>query len=320
MLPALNEEKTVGDVIRAIPPSIPGVSAVSVVVVDDGSTDGTPRAAREAGAQVISFGRHRGLGAAFRAGIKHAMSLNADLLVTIDADGQFDPAHIPGLIRPIVQGEADFVTATRFADPARVPDMPRVKLAGNRFMTGLINFLTRGNCQLTDVSCGFRAYSKEALLRLNLFGGYTYTQEVILSLAHSEARLAEVSVAVRGQRSHGRSRIAHNLFVYGMQTLKIILRTYRDYRPLPFFFGAGLLCFIPGSGLALLVTVHYMVHHRITPHKWAAVGAGVFFLSALLLAVTGIMADMNSRLRLSLEELLVSKRRAEMEQSQPKPR
>lgn len=314
ILPALNEEKTIETVLHAIPSEIEGISRTIKLVIDDGSIDQTAELAKKAGATVISHGRQRGLGQVFRTGRAFAMKHNADIMVSIDSDGQFNPEHIEQIVKPITNGEADFVTATRFAIPELVPKMPYAKLKGNKFMTRLINFLSRGNCNLTDVSCGFRAYSKEALVRLNLFGRYTYTQEVILSLALSDLRLTEVPVKVRGQREFGKSRIAHNLFIYGTQTLKIILRTYRDYRPLSFFFGAATMCAAPGAVFLSIVIVHYLLAQRITPHKWAALLAGICFLSALLLIVTGLLADMNSRTRLSLEELLFFKRRQEMDQ------
>ncbi|MHC4294860.1 MAG: glycosyltransferase family 2 protein [Planctomycetota bacterium] len=139
IMPALNEEATVGETIRRIPQEIPGVASIDVMVVDDGSTDGTVREARSAGAIVLSHPAHRGLGAAFQSGLSRSLEMGADLIVSIDSDGQFDPQTITELIAPVVSGDADFATASRFADPALTPDMSRIKLWGNRMMSRLIS-------------------------------------------------------------------------------------------------------------------------------------------------------------------------------------
>ena len=122
ILPALNEQATVAEVIAAIPRAIPGIDSVHVVVVDDGSTDDTAAVAQQAGAEVVSLGRNRGLGVAFSVGLRTALARGADFIVNIDADGQFDPGDIPALLVPLMDGAADMVTASRFADAALTPD------------------------------------------------------------------------------------------------------------------------------------------------------------------------------------------------------
>ena len=128
-LPALNEEQTVAEVIRRIPRKIPGVDEIIVIVVDDGSTDRTGDLARKEGAILVRHDQPRGVGAAFRSGVQKAAELGADIIVTIDADGQFDPEDIPRLTDPLVQGEVDFVTASRFLEKEFIPDMPAIKIA-----------------------------------------------------------------------------------------------------------------------------------------------------------------------------------------------
>ncbi len=308
LIPALNEERTVGDVVGSIPGSIPGVAAVKVVVVDDGSRDATGRVARAAGATVIERPHTGGVGAAFHSGLAHALESGADMMVTLDADGQFDPATIPTLIEPVLRGEADFATASRFKDPALVPDMPRLKLWGNHFMSRLISRLA--GQRLWEVSCGMRCYNRESILRLNLLARFTYTQEVILSLAFKELRLAEVPLRVRGQRQHGNSRVANSLWRYGLKTLRIILRSYRDHRPLQFFFGFAAVLLVVGGGLALFLGLHYLQSGAFSPHKWAGVGAGLLLALAVMMAHMGLMGDMLNRHRIYLEELLYRQRKA----------
>ena len=212
-LPALDEERTVAGVIRGIPRTLEGIAAVDVVVVDDGSGDRTAELAAVAGAHVIRHPTRRGVGAAFDTALRYAIETGADLLVTIDADGQFNPCDIPALIAPVVEGEADFTAASRFKDPALVPEMPGLKRWGNRMMARLVSRLTGET--FSDVSCGLRCYNRRAALSLNPMGRFTYTQEVFLNLAFKQLRIVEVPVAVRGEREHGTSRVAGSLWRYG---------------------------------------------------------------------------------------------------------
>ena len=225
-IPALNEERTVADVIRGIPRDIPGVSRVDVLVVNDGSTDRTAERATDAGAHAIHHRSPRGVGAAFQTALQHAIDRGADLIVSIDADGQFDPADIPALVKPIVAGEADFVTASRFQNPDLTPEMPRIKRWGNRMMSRLISRLTGETFH--DVSCGFRCYNRRAALNLHLLGRFTYTQEVFMNLAFKNLRIVEVPVRVRGVREFGESRVAGSVLKYALNTSRIIFRCYRD--------------------------------------------------------------------------------------------
>lgn len=301
-IPALNEEQTVGDVISRIPREIAGVDEVAVVVVDDGSTDRTADIARAAGAHVVRHCSRRGVGAAFRNGLEASISLGADVIVTIDADGQFNPADIPRLVLPVVRGEADFVTASRFADPALEPEMPRVKRWGNALMARWISRLT--GQQFYDVSCGFRAYGPQAFLRLVLTGDFTYTHETFLSLAFTGVRMIEVPVRVRGVRQFGTSRVASNLWVYGWRTASIILKTYRDYHPLRFFGWAAGVPAVIAAGLIVFLTGWRIYSGGFSPHKWAGFVAAALGGAALVIFLIGVVADMLDRVRAGQDELL----------------
>lgn len=308
-IPALNEERSIEQVLSAIPRDIPGVDEVVVLVVDDGSRDRTAELARAAGAVVVSHARNRGVGAAFRTGLAKATDLGADIVVTLDADGQFDPADIPKLVDPILKGEADFVTASRFLDPALVPEMPATKRWGNDFMARWVSSLTHKRFQ--DVSCGFRAYSKNAYLRLNLLGNFTYTHEVFLTLAFADVPIQEVPVRVRGVREHGKSRVANNLFHYGWRTASIILKTYRDYRPLAFF--SKIAAVLIGLGilfLAFLMSVKIQTG-VFTPHKWSGFAGAAFLGAGGAVFLVGVVAEMLDRIRASADEALFRIRRVE---------
>jgi glycosyltransferase involved in cell wall biosynthesis len=305
-LPALNEEATIYDVIERIPKKIEGVEEIRVLVIDDGSTDQSVKEAERAGATVVKHWTNQGVGAAFQTGVQWAIVNGLDIYCSIDSDGQFDPNDIPHLISPIVSERADFTTASRFKNPKLKPDMTRVKYFGNQVMSYLVSKL----CQkrFYDVSCGMRAYSRKALLTLNLVGTFTYTQEVFLNLVFKKLRIEEVPIRVRGIREFGRSRVASNLFQYGFQTLKIIFRVYRDFRPLTMFSVIAGLLMVPGVTLGIFLISHYYQTGEFSPYKWmgfASMGLGVLGVISLHM---GFIGDMLVRHRLYLEELLYYER------------
>jgi glycosyltransferase involved in cell wall biosynthesis len=305
-IPALDEEGTIGDVIRGIPREIPGVRSVEVVVVDDGSTDRTSERATEAGARVIRHPRPRGVGAAFHSGLAYAIDRGADLIVSIDADGQFDPADIPALVDPVVSSRADFASASRFMNPALVPRMPLMKRWGNRVMSRLISRLAGQT--FYDVSCGMRCYGRRAALQLHLLGRFTYTQEVFLNLAFKQLRIVEVPIAVRGEREFGDSRVAGNLWRYGLRTVQIIFRCYRDFHPLRFFGGIAVLMLLPALGLGSFLLLHYAFTGSFSPYKWTGFTAAALLFLSLLMLHMAVIGDMLNRHRIYLEELLYRQR------------
>lgn len=306
ILPALNEERTVGEVVAGIPREIPGVGSVEVLVVDDGSSDRTAEKALAAGAEVIRHPRPQGLGSAYHSGLAYFIDDGADLIVSIDADGQFDPAQIPELIRPVVAGEADFATASRFKDPSLIPEMPWIKLWGNRMMSRLISRLA--GQKFYDVSCGMRCYNRQAALQLHLLSRFTYTQEVFLTLSLKQVRISEVPLPVRGEREFGKSRVASSLWRYAFRTAQIIFRCYRDYYPLRFFGGLSAALLFLAAGLGTFLLIHFLKTGGFTPHKWAGFGAIVLAGLAILMLHTAMIGDMLNRHRIYLEELLYRQR------------
>ncbi len=297
VIPAFNEEKQIGQVIDAIPGF-----ADHIIVVDDGSTDRTVEIAKEKGAITISHKMNRGVGAALSTAVNYVLGMPVDIMVNMDGDGQFNPEDIEKLVIPILENRADFVTASRFIDKALKPKMSTVKYLGNKFMSRFISRMTKQ--RFHDVSCGFRAYSKETLQRLNLFGDFTYTQETFIDLAFKNIDILEVPVEVRGKREFGKSRVASNLFNYGFQTLKIIIRTFRDNKPVRLFGFMSLIFFLVGLGFAIFLGVHYIQTGFFTPHKWAGFTAGFCFVVTLLLLLIGFVLDMFARMRHNQEEIL----------------
>ncbi len=302
IIPALNEAETIADVIGAVPARIDGIDSTEVIVVDDGSTDATAERARQAGAGVVGHADNLGVGVAFSTGLDAALRRGADVIVNIDGDGQFDAADIPTLIQPVLSGEFGFVTCTRFGRPDYEPQMPRLRRWGNRMLARLVNRAIWG-AHFTDVSCGFRAYSREAALRLHLFGRFTYTQEMFIDLAGKGVRMTEVPLRVRGVRESGNSRVAASLWLYGARAGIILLRAMRDLRPLSFFGAIGLVAFGLGALMGLTVFGYWCATGHTTPIRSVLFGSATFMVIGFLLGVAALLADMIGRVRRTQEEI-----------------
>ena len=307
VIPALNEEATIADVIKEIPDQLPGFHETRVVVIDDGSTDRTFELASEAGAYVIRHPVNKGVGAAFASGIERALEEGADIIVNMDGDGQFSPSDIPRLITPIVDSNYGFVTCTRFGDPDNMPKMPGIKLWGNRWMCRIINYITKKH--FSDVSCGFRAYSRETALRINLFGRFTYTQETFIDLSVKNIAMTEVPLVVRGEREFGKSRVASNLYKYASRASAIIIRSFRDIQPLAFFGVQAIAFLFVGVACYGFVGVHWLITGQTSP--WTSL---LFVGTAGTMVGTGIgvlalVADQIGRSRMIQERMLYLARR-----------
>jgi glycosyltransferase involved in cell wall biosynthesis len=308
IVPCLDEERTVAHVVAGLPRSLPGIAALEVLVIDDGSTDATAERARQAGATVVRHATNLGLGESFRRGVREALERRVDILVTIDGDGQFDPASIAELVGPVLRGEAHMATASRFLDRALTPEMPAIKRWGNRQVARIVRLLT--GKRFHDVSCGFRAFSREALLRMNLYGSFTYTHETFMDLVFKGMSIREIALPVRGTREFGESRIASSIPRYAWRSLQIMMRAFIAYRPFTFFAALAALLLAAGSGLLGFLLLHYLRAGAFSPHIWAGFVGGGLGLTGLVTLALGVLGDMLVRLRVNQEEILyVLKRR-----------
>jgi glycosyltransferase involved in cell wall biosynthesis len=310
ILPALNEERTLGDVLDRIPRRIEGIEAIGAIVVDDGSTDRTAEIARQRGATVVSHRVNRGVGVSFRTGVAHALEAGADIIVNMDADGQFRPEDIPELIAPIITGQADMTTCSRFARPELIPEMSPVKLWGNRRMTNLVNRVC-GGTSFTDVSCGFRAYRRETVMQMTLFGDFTYTQESFIDLVSKGMHIVEVPLQVRGRREFGKSRVASNLWNYAKRTSGIILRAARDVQPLRFFGGIGAALLGLGMLAGGFVFIWWLSTGHTSPYRGLITASTGFLILGFLLLILALIADMLGRHRRLIERILLTQQRME---------
>lgn len=299
-IPALNEEATLRRVISGIPHTIQSYP-VEVLVVDDGSSDTTAEIAAGEGASVISHGRNMGLGTVFRTMISFARENGFHAMATIDADGQFNPDDLEKLLQPVLSGKADFTTASRFLDKSLTPDMPALKKWGNARVARLVNNLS--GAEVKDATCGFRAYGPRALERVSCFSRFTYTQEVLIDLARKGMRIAEIPLKIRGEREHGKSRIASNLWRYAHLSMEAMYSVAHGHSPWRFYGRPAFTLIALGGFLDVLVLARWLIVGSISPYTAFGIG-GLFLITfGILLVLFASIADISSANRKMLEEI-----------------
>ena len=237
-----DEEDSVAELLDRMPERVDGFDEIERLVVSDGSSDGTARIARDHGADVVEGPTQQRLAFRFEQAIQLALERGADVAVNIDGDLQFRPEDIPLLVEPIVAGRADFVAGDRFSDSqtgaARRPDgMPASKYRANRLGSWVVSRLSAA--EFPDVTCGFRAYSRAAMLQLNINNKYTYTQESFQLLAMKKVAIETIPVHVTYHEDR-RSRVVTNFWSFLLNSGLNIMRAFRDFAPLRFFFFLGL--------------------------------------------------------------------------------
>jgi len=298
-IPAYNEEDTIATVIKDIPRYINGIDSVQVLVIDDGSTDGTAICAKAAGADAIfRHEKNKGLGVSFKDALEETLEMGADIVVNIDADGQYDTADIPKLIQPILEDKADIVLGTRDIDS--LDFMPRGKKWGNKLATKVTRIFS--GYPVKDAQTGYRAFSREASLRMNLSGKYTYVQETLMQAKYKELRILQVPVDFRERKGH--SRLISSLTSYATKAGQTIFVTYKDYKPLKLFCYTGGTVSLIGMGLGVRVLVHFAQTATVSPYIPSAVAASLLITVGMGTIVFGILADMFKKQRLLNEEIL----------------
>jgi len=301
-----DEAETIGEVLDRIPNKIKGISTIEKWVLDDGSTDGTAEVAQKHGAHIVSDGTQKRLAARFRQALEIAMERKADILVNIDGDLQFKPEEIPTLIKPVLDNEADFVAADRFTDMEtgdirRPKNMPAGKYWANKLGSKVTSKLSGGSFK--DVTCGFRAYNREAMYALNLHGTYTYTQESFQVLAMKGLRIASIPASITYYPGR-KSRVVKSFYQFLFGSALNILRAYRDYAPLKFFGNLGIFFFIVGIICSGFFFGHWIVTDQFSPYKFLGF-IGIYCVSlALLVWVVGLMADMLDRMLGNQEKII----------------
>lgn len=304
LIPAYNEEDTIGSVIKNIPRSLPSVTEVSVIVINDGSTDGTSRIAREAGATVYSLEKNRGLARAISFGFSKCLEHRADILVTLDADNQYDPAEISDIIRPIVDGEADIVLGDR--QVGSLGHMPLQKRMGNRMSSWVVSLLMHR--KINDAQTGFRAFNHHALAKMHIFSRYTYTQETLLQAGFKGLTVVEVPVEFRERRS-GKSRLISNIFTYAVETILLIMSTVIFYKSTVFFGILTIVLFVLGIGFSIFLVGHLYTTGQIRPYYPTTIMTALFLITAMISALITILSSILDRHSRMQEEILRRLRR-----------
>ena len=296
-IPAWEEEASLPATLAALPRSLPGFSEIAILVIDDGSIDGTAEAARAGFAdRVVSFTKHRGLAAAFSAGLDESLEMGADVIVNFDADLQYDPADIPSLVAPILAGRADLVVGDR--GPGKLAHFSPVK----RLLQRLGSWMVRqaSGLKVHDATSGLRAFTREAARRMNVFSKMTYTLETLIQAGFKDLRVA--SVPVRARPVHRTSRLLASPTKYVLIQGANILRITALYKPLKIFSGAAALFLFAGAALALRVLfAHWTGDTR--NHALAVSLSAVLVVVGVLTFLIALLADIVAINRGLLEEL-----------------
>jgi glycosyltransferase involved in cell wall biosynthesis len=303
-IPCLNEADHLPATVGDLPKSIPGIDRIELLVVDDGSSDGTADVARRLGAHVVRFTANRGLGHAFMAGIDAALANGADIIVNTDADNQYSGASIPALIAPILADEADFVVGAR---PIReIESFSPTKKLLQRLGSWVVRRVS--GTSVADATSGFRAMSREAALELNVFSRYTYTLETIVQAAQRRLRVTSVPIAVNPATRE--SRLMRSTLDYIWRTGSALVRIFVVYRPFRSFMIPAGIAFALGMLLALRFLFYFVAGGGAAGHTQSLILAAILFILAGLLMAVAFIGDLIAINRRLLEELRLGERRA----------
>jgi glycosyltransferase involved in cell wall biosynthesis len=310
-IPCLNEADTLPGTIRDFPRVIPGIDAIEYLVVDDGSTDDTVEVARRAGVHhIVRFRRHKGLAAAFMAGIDASLKLGADYIVNTDGDNQYAGDDIATLLGPLLAGKADIVIGDRNIQAVQHISMMRKRLQQ------LGSWVVRqvSNTKVPDTTSGFRAYTREAALRMTIVSDFSYTLESIIQAGKKRMAIAHVPIKTNRHTRH--SRLFGSVWAYVKASAATIVRIYAMYEPLKVFGSIGLVIF--GGGVAISVRfLYYYFGGTGGGHLQSLILSAVLMIVGFQVALIGLLADVISGNRKLLEDVLYRVRRLEIEVEQP---
>lgn len=247
-IPAYNEEKTIARVILLTRKEVD-----MVVVCDDGSQDMTADIAEKLGAVVIKHDKNLGYGAAIRSIFQKGRELNADLVLTIDSDGQHSPEEIPRLLKPIQDGEADIVIGSRFLSKSD-DGIPAYRRFGIKIITKMSNGSIKG--KISDGQSGFRAYNRYAIQNLRLLeNGMGASAEILMKASEQGFRIVEVPIGVKYE---GVETSTHNPFTHALSVIATILKLIVEERPLFYLGIPGSVLFFAGAGLGIIFYYNYV--------------------------------------------------------------
>jgi len=309
-IPCLNERDHLGPTLADLPRRIDGIDSIEVLVIDDGSTDGTSVRAVELGVHhVVRFPKNRGLSAAYMAGIEASLRLGADIIVNTDADNQYPGADIARLIEPILAGRADVVIGNRQTD--KIPHFSWLKRRMQRWGSGMVRRVS--GTRITDATSGFRAIRREAAYRLFVHNRFSYTLETIIHLGRSGIVFDDIPLVTNPTRRP--SRLFTSVPQYLRRNGPVILRAYAMYRPVQTFFSLALVLFACGAVLVGRFAYLYARDPAYAGHTQSlVVGVGAVILS-FLVGLFAMLSDLLAGNRRLLEDVLARVRRLDADAS-----
>ena len=306
-IPCLNEADTLPATLRDLPRVLPGIDTIELLVIDDGSRDATAQVARSHGVHhVVRFRRRKGLAAAFIAGIDAALKLGADVIVNTDADNQYVGADIADLIAPLVRGEADIVIGDR--NIGALAEMSSQKKRLQKLGSWVVRQVS--GTQVPDTTSGFRAYTREAALRMTIVSEFSYTLESIIQAG--KQRMAIAHVPIRTNPRVRPSRLFDSVWSYLKASSATIVRIYAMYEPLKVFSYIGAAIFLAGFTMVLRFLYYYVTGTGLG-HVQSLILSAVLMIVGFQVVLIGLVSDVISGNRKLLEDLLYRVRSIELD-------
>jgi glycosyltransferase involved in cell wall biosynthesis len=305
-IPCLNEAEVLAKTVAALPRKVHGVDAIELLVIDDGSEDGTVGVARRAGVDhIVRFPQHQGLAKAFSAGIDAALKLGADIIVNTDADNQYEARDIPALVKPILDGRADMVIGDR--GPESVAHFSPLK----RMLQFYGSWVVRGlsGTDVPDAASGFRALSRRAALRLNVMSDFTYTLETLVQAGKKQLAVTHVPVRTRETRP---SRLFTSIPGYLQRSFLTLVRIYSLYEPIRVFWTFGGLMVAAGVTIGVRFLFYYFLDHSGAGKIQSLILAAALSIIGVQTILMGLVADLIALSRALTEDTLLRVRKIEL--------
>ena len=304
-IPCFNEEQTLGITYNDLPRYIEGIDEIEYLIINDGSRDKTVEVAKKLGFHhIVSFKQNKGLAYGFMAGIDACLHLDADIIVNTDADNQYCGEDIEKLVRPILNNEADIVIGERPIDQTEHFSWKKKKF---QHLGSWVVRVASGT-DIPDAPSGFRAYSREATLRLNVINEYTYTLETIIQAGHDKIAMTSVPIRTNGELRP--SRLFSSMWRYMKRSSTVIIRSFMMYKPLRFFMLLGGLLFLIG----FLIGVRYLVFFfagNSSGHIQSLILAAILIIMGVQTIVAGLLSDLIAANRKLLEDVQYRVRKME---------
>ena len=305
-IPCFNEEEQLPLTLRHLPREVEGFDLVEWLIIDDGSSDATIDRARESGVEhIVRLTNHKGLAAAFQAGLDAGLKLGADVIVNTDADNQYESADIPKLVAPILRGEADMVIGDRQIDSNE--NFSYVK----RRLQSLGSWVVRqaSSTEIPDTTSGFRAYNRDAALQMQVVSKFTYTLESIIQAG--KLLVALDHVPIRTNPKTRESRLFPSMAAYIRRNGLSIFRVYSQYEPLRVFWGAALVMGLPGLVLFVRFVILFIANGH-SGHVQSLIAGAVLLNAAMLLGALGVIGDLLAAQRTLSQRTFERVRRIEL--------